>query len=329
MRRLRFEQVEAARNDRGRSALLFITDRCPVGCAHCSVDSRADSPSISDFELFEQVVDAICARDQIDVVGISGGEPFVERRGLQLAARKIVAADKHLVLYTSGVWATGERTPTWIEEVLSLASCVFLSTDAFHADRISDQQFVRAAHAVSRAGVPIVVQVLDEPATIERAHRLVEDAFGEEWSEHVEVNLIPPLPYGRGKSVFLRGAGRAGRDYTPCRVAAAPVIRYDGRLAGCCNENVIMGGGPEVLRRQCGSFDEVEAALEHFATDPFLGAIGGAGPAGLVEHPRFRDLADERFTSVCDLCWKMLARTSGDAQPDPLIAAIDVVGQRR
>jgi hypothetical protein len=32
---------------------------------------------------------------------------------------------------------------------------------------------------------------------------------------------------------------------------------------------------------------------------------------------------------VCDLCWKMLARTSGDAQPDPLITAIDVVGQRR
>lgn len=329
MRRLTFADVEAARLDRGRSALLFITDRCPVGCAHCSVDSRADSPSISDFELFEQVVDAICARDQIDVVGISGGEPFVERRGLQLAARKVVASRKHLVLYTSGVWATGERTPRWIEEVLALASCVFLSTDAFHADRISDAQFVRAAHAVSRAGVPIVVQVLDDDATIERAHRLVEDAFGSEWSEHAEVNLIPPLPYGRGKTVFLRGAGRPGREYTPCRVAAAPVIRYDGRLAGCCNENVIMGGGPDVLRRRCGSREEVEAALEHFATDPFLGAIGGIGPAGLVEHPRFQDLADERFSSVCDLCWKMLARTSGDAQPDPLIAAIDVVGQRR
>lgn len=329
MRRLRFNEVDGARNDRGRSALLFITDRCPVGCAHCSVDSRADSPSISNFALFEEVVDAICARDQIEVVGISGGEPFVERRGLQFAANKVVAAGKHLVLYTSGVWATGERTPRWIEEVLALASCVFLSTDAFHADRISDGQFVRAARAISRAGVPIVVQVLDEPATIERAHRLVEDAFGDTWSELAEVNLIPPLPYGRGKTVFMRGAGRPGCEYTPCRVAAAPVIRYDGRIAGCCNENVIMGGGPEVLRRQCGSRAEVEAALEHFATDPFLGAIGGVGPAGLVEHPRFKDLADERFTSVCDLCWKMLARTRGDAQPDPLITAMDLVGQRR
>src|SRR3954447_20648827 len=101
MRRLTFAEVEAARSDRGRSVLLFITDRCPVGCAHCSVDSRADSPSISDFDLFEQIVDAICARPEVDVVGISGGEPFVERRGLALAARRVADSGKALVLYTS------------------------------------------------------------------------------------------------------------------------------------------------------------------------------------------------------------------------------------
>src|SRR2546421_2554616 len=103
MRRLSFADVEFARRTRGRSVLLFITDRCPVGCAHCSVDSRADSPSIADFALFGQIVDAICARPEVRVVGISGGEPFVERRGLTLAARKLFQASKDIVLYTSGV----------------------------------------------------------------------------------------------------------------------------------------------------------------------------------------------------------------------------------
>jgi MoaA/NifB/PqqE/SkfB family radical SAM enzyme len=327
--RLSLAEVELARRTRGRSVLLFITDRCPVGCAHCSVDSRADSPSISDFDLFEQIVDAICARPEVQVVGISGGEPFVERRGLTLASRRVAAAGKDLVLYTSGVWAKSDEAPEWIREVIALASCVFLSTDAFHAEQIEDEQFVRTARTISRAGVPIVVQVLDDERMIERAHGLVNAAFGGSWPEHAEVNLIPPLPYGRGKTVFMRGAGRPGREYQPCSVAAAPVIRYDGRIAGCCNENVIMGAGPERLRRTCGSHEEMDAAIEHFGTDPFLGAIGGVGPAGLTEHPRFSDLGDERFSSICDLCWKMLARTAADDSPDPLINALDIVGQGR
>jgi hypothetical protein len=327
--RLSLAEVELARRTRGRSVLLFITDRCPVGCAHCSVDSRADSPSISDFDLFEQIVDAICARPEIQVVGISGGEPFVERRGLTLASLRVADAGKDLVLYTSGVWAKSNQAPAWILDVIALSSCVFLSTDAFHAEQIADEQFIRTARTISRAGVPIVVQVLDDGRMIERAHGLLNAAFGGSWPEHAEVNLIPPLPYGRGKTVFMRGTGRPGREYQPCSVAAAPVIRYDGRIAGCCNENVITGAGPERLRRTCNSGEEMDAAIEHFGTDPFLGAIGGVGPAGLTEHPRFSDLGEERFSSICDLCWKMLARTDADERPDPLINALDIVGQGR
>jgi MoaA/NifB/PqqE/SkfB family radical SAM enzyme len=327
MRRLNLAEVEKTRRARGRSVLLFITDRCPVGCEHCSVDSRADSPTISDFDLFEQIVDGICARPEVQVVGISGGEPFVERRGLMLASRRVVDSGKDLVLYTSGVWGKSAEAPAWIREVIGLASCVFLSTDAFHADQIADEHFVRAAHTISREDVPMVVQVLDRPEMVERAQGLLVAAFGASWPEHAEINLIPPLPYGRGQLVFMRKAGRPGREFRPCAVAAAPVIRYDGRLAGCCNENVIMGGGPEVLRRTVHSQEEVDAAIVHFGTDPFLGAIGGVGPEGLTEHPRFRDLGDEPFTSICELCWKMLERTAGDERPDPMISALDLVGQ--
>ena len=329
MGRLSLAEVDAAREARGRSVLLFITDRCPVGCAHCSVDSRADSPSITDFELFGQIVDAICARPEVRVVGISGGEPFVERRGLTLAAHKMVEAGKDLVLYTSGVWAKSNSAPAWIRDVVGIASCVFLSTDAFHAEQIADEQFIRAARTISGEGVPIVVQVLDNGVMIERARELLLAAFGASWAEHAEINLIPPLPYGRGATVFMRGAGRSGRDYGRCRVAAAPVIRYDGRMSGCCNESVIMGGGPGVLRRTCGSRAEADAAIEHFATDPFLGAIGGVGAGELTGHPRFRDLGGEKFTSICDLCWKMLERTAADERPDPMIVALDLVGQAR
>ena len=83
--RLTHAEVERCRRKPGESVLLFITDRCPVGCAHCSVDSRSDSPTISNFDLFAQLLDGICEQTDLQVVGISGGEPFAERRGLTLA----------------------------------------------------------------------------------------------------------------------------------------------------------------------------------------------------------------------------------------------------
>ena len=91
MTRLTWQAIDDIRNERGRSTLLFITDRCPVGCAHCSVDSRRDSPTITDFELFGEIVEWLVAQDH-DVIGTSGGEPFVERRGLSLAAPVEVAS---------------------------------------------------------------------------------------------------------------------------------------------------------------------------------------------------------------------------------------------
>lgn len=305
--------------------MLFLTDRCPVGCAHCSVDSRRDSPTITDFELFEEILDAICARPELEVVGVSGGEPFVERRGLVLATERIVEAEKDLVVYTSGVWATSDETPPWIRDVLRRCACVFLSTDAFHEDKIQNERFVRAARTIAAEGIWIVVQVIEFPEMVAKAESLLRAAFGEGYSEFAELHLTPPLPYGRGANVFMRTKHTPGHAFAPCAMVAAAVIRYDGLTSACCNENVLMGGGPERLRRRCGSADEVGRAMDDFHADPLLEAIGGAGPGALTAHPRFADLADEEFTSICQLCWKLLERTEGDETPDPLIRAVATI----
>ena len=307
--------------------MLFLTDRCPVGCAHCSVDSRGDSPTITDFELFEEIVEAICTRPELELVGISGGEPFVERRGLAYASEQVVEAGKDLVVYTSGVWATRPETQPWIRDVLRRCSCVFLSTDAFHEEKIQNARFVRAAHAIAEEGVWIVVQVLDIPRMVDKAEVLLREAFGERHTEFAEVHLIPPLPYGRGAVVFMRTKHTPGRAFGPCGAVAAPVIRYDGLVSACCNENVLMGGGPEQLRRRCGSKDELNGAIDDFYSDPLLRSIGGVGPGALTAHPRFADLADEEFTSICELCWKLLRRTESDEEPDRVIQALDLVGR--
>jgi hypothetical protein len=321
---LGWREIEDIRHERGRSTLLFITDRCPVGCAHCSVDSRRDSPTITDFELFGEIVEWLVAQDH-DVVGISGGEPFVERRGLSLAARRITEEGKRLVVYTSGVWAKRPDPPAWIADVLDRCTTVYLSTDAFHAEGVGDGHYVHAARAIQRAGAWIVVQVVDVGDMVQRARGLLIAAFGDGWEDYAEVVPTQPLTAGRGADVFMRTKHQPGREYGACALVASPIIRYDGVITACCNESVIMGFGPAALRRRASDREELDAAIDGFRDDTLLRAIGAVGPGALTVHPRFADLADQQFSSICDVCWKLFERTARDAEPDPLIAAISAV----
>jgi hypothetical protein len=49
--------------------------------------------------LFEELVEWLCAQP-LEIVGLSGGKPFVERRGLSYNARRVSEAGKKLVAYT-------------------------------------------------------------------------------------------------------------------------------------------------------------------------------------------------------------------------------------
>jgi hypothetical protein len=326
--RLTHASIDEIRRTRGRSTLLFITDRCPVGCAHCSVDSRRDSPTITDFALFGEILDWICDEPQIEVVGISGGEAFVERRGLTLASRRFADAGKRQVVYTSGVWAGRPSPPRWIGEVLGRCSCVYLSTDAFHARQLGDDRYVRAAQAIAEAGAWIVVQVLGIERMREQAEALLREAFGEAFEAHAEIAITMPVTNGRGASVFARHARIAGHAFGPCSLATSPVVRYDGLVTGCCNESVIMDGGPQRLRRRASSASELADAIEGFRRDPLLEAIAGAGLGVLTEHPRYADLAGAHFGHNCELCWKMLERAPDPGAPEPLVEAINALEAR-
>jgi organic radical activating enzyme len=314
--RLTHRAIETLRRAPGRAITLFITDRCQVGCDHCSVDSRADSPTIADFELFEQILNWTAAQPELEVVTITGGEPFVERRGLALTTQRLGAAGKVLVVSTSGVWAAGARVPAWIHDVLARCDCVYLSTDAYHAAAIDDAVLVNAAREIAAAEAWLVLQVLDNASAREQAADLLNRAFGGRWDQHAEINMIPPLRQGRGLTVIQPSAPVEGRSFGPCPLVHAPVIRYDGRISGCGNDDVIMGSGPARLRRCASAAVELDDAIATLRADPLLRVIGDSGFEALTRHPKLRELADQTFSSNCELCWKALERMPDGSDPE-------------
>jgi len=317
--------IDALRRERGRSLLLFISDRCPVGCAHCSVDSRPDGPTITDLPLFKRIVEWIASDPRVELVEISGGEPFVEREGLCLATRQLAAAGKRVVVFTSGIWAARERIAGWVRDVLGRCDSVYLSTDAFHAETIDDECLIHAAREIAAADARLVLQVLDHGPARKRAAKLLNEAFGGRWDQLAEINVIPPQRHGRGADLFAPLARIEGHAFGPCTQVGSPVVRYDGVVSACANESVIMGRGPARLRKAATTTNGLSAALRRFQSDPLLRVIGDSGLGVLTEHPRAKELGTERFSTNCELCWKLLERLPEGG--DRLIEAIDAVGQ--
>ncbi|MET9250059.1 radical SAM protein [Nonomuraea sp. NPDC003709] len=311
MRRLRLADIERLRRTRGRTVLLYLTDRCPVGCAHCSVAALPAGPRITDHRLFADILAGICAEPGIEAVAISGGEPFAERRGLILAVDAFSDAGKDVVLFSSGHWASGPRCPRWITRVLERSSTVILSTDRFHQAAVDRRRFGRAVEHAARAGCHIVLQLLDEPGAVPFAEGILRDTLGDDWSRRAEITLITPLRAGRGSGVFAIGRRHGVAELGACPLTASPTVRYDGVITGCCNESVITGGGPQGLRRRATGAAEVRAALAAFRDDPLLRAVGSVRPDDLVRLPPFAALARARYPDVCGLCWR-LHETAGD-----------------
>lgn len=321
---MRHLDIEQARDTRGHSVLLFITDRCPVGCAHCSVDSRVDSPMITDFGLFGELLHGICSEPAIEVVGISGGEPFSERRGLTMACEALSASNKSIVIYTSGVWAKSQKPTPWISSVLESCSTVYLSTDSFHLDGVPAPVFVNAARHIAKAGAWIVVQTLEVDAT----RTLLVQAFGHSVSDHAEIVPITPLRNGRGQNVFDLIPGRRASAMGNCKLAVTPVIRYDGVLTSCCNEEVIMGQGPERFRTRVMSREALNSALSSFKADPLMRCVASVGLGELLKHPRLQALSEKRYINNCDLCWKVMGEFPALPVTDRLIDAIAQLGEK-
>jgi hypothetical protein len=324
-----YAQTQRLRGENGATAALFLTDRCPVGCAHCSVDSRVDRPAVTDYPLLEEILAGLVAAP-VELVAVTGGEPFAERRALPLAVRRLHEGGTGVVLFTSGYWARGPHCPGWIVDVLGRVGTVFLSTDRFHRDAagggVDGDRFGRAAGFVAEAGCRLVVQTLDQPGEWEFAATVLSNVYGPNWSVHADLVLVPPLARGRGRQVFALTRRHPLAAFGPCATANAPTVRFDGRVTGCCNEDVAVGAGPAALRRQVRTRRELTAALASLREAPLLRAVRTLPLAEIARLPGLGGLTDHRYPSICAACWRAHDLTAADPRAAAAVAAAAAPG---
>lgn len=84
--------------------VLDVTDHCNLKCPICYADSGPHRPGYRSLEQIESMLDAIVrAEGQPDVVQLSGGEPTLHPRFLEIVAAARERPIRHLMVNTNGI----------------------------------------------------------------------------------------------------------------------------------------------------------------------------------------------------------------------------------
>jgi hypothetical protein len=167
--------------------------------------------------------------------------------------------------------------------------------------RVPLEAFVRATgHAVDFFGKALIQMVVDDRSD-EIEHALIAH-FGVRYQEYIEIKRMPLASKGRAENWETTAQNTA---LTWCGYLNSPVVRYDGGVLACCNENVIRRIGPQRLRVECQSAEDVTRALEKHLSDPLNRTIAALGPAFAARHSQFGCTSIEANEPICTACWKM------------------------
>ncbi|GAA3348820.1 hypothetical protein GCM10020358_68730 [Amorphoplanes nipponensis] len=211
----------------GRKALVQVTERCNLHCAHCFVSSTPVGADMS-LSAFTEVVLPRLVRARVERITLTGGEPFVHPDLLAMC-RAVVDQGLPLGLCTNA-------TQTSDEQIAALAALggvhVNVSFDGFRPDshgkfrgsRNSFETTVATTRKFAAAG--LLQGLLSTPNALTRPEEFADlCAFAAEiGAQYVLMN--PLSSFGRG----VKSQGRLAADTDAMRAIAAVTNRFADQL---------------------------------------------------------------------------------------------------
>jgi hypothetical protein len=125
---------------------VLVTDRCPVNCSHCILESRPDSGSDLDIDKFVAWVEHASPEIPIKSVCLTGGEPFFLYDLLIELCRRLSSLDLVVGVLTSAYWAVSDAKTKELLATLADAglSAFSVSVDEHHLSHIPATNLIRA-----------------------------------------------------------------------------------------------------------------------------------------------------------------------------------------
>lgn len=208
-----------------RKALIQITERCNLHCAHCFVSSTQAGADMAFEDIVSRVIPQL-REARVERITLTGGEPFVHPRFMDIC-RAVIDAGCALGICTNATQTSGEQ----IIELAELGDVhVNISFDGFRKEshgkfRGNTASFDRTVSTARRfANAGLLQGLLSTPNMLTEPGEFAElCAFAAEvGAKYVLMN--PLSSFGRG----VKSKGRMAADEEKMRAIAAVTARFAG-----------------------------------------------------------------------------------------------------
>jgi len=276
---LRLPELERLRATPHAAVAYLMTERCTAACRHCSVRATATSAPAAPVERVRAWVRSIGEAPATRVLGITGGEPFLEREALSAALEEARAAGLQTVVYTNAYWAPSASKARQVLAGLPPIDLIQFGADRFHGEFVPLENLRHATEAALELDCGVWFQICDTEWVSYAAE--LKSAIGERAWEACDVSLVPILSVGRAAdNAFDEDQTEVPIPEGGCAALATPMVRPDGSVIACCSEHAYVADRPGLT---LGHLEETPYAeiVARALTDAVLTIIREEGPRGL------------------------------------------------
>ncbi len=291
---------------------ISLTQKCPIRCRHCFVDSGPDRTESVDETDFDAFLVRLCASRKTELVLFSGGEPFSHPNALRNGLRRCQEAGVLTIVGTSGYWGRNPAHAKRFLERFPGIDFLWFSTDIFHEEFVSLDILRNAILTSQSLGIPCGLQIAENTPDNSDFIRRLQASIGDDLpGEHWYVTPLSAL--GRAneeatEELAQRPDSGPGRVDKFCPWLSSPWVHEDGRIVACPNTEAHESGAAGLLLGRIGDTDwsEISSKAER---DGFLHLMRTLGPAAIFD--LFPDMKpDQSPKTICDDCLHV-ARNSG------------------
>ena len=299
---------------------VSLTEKCPIRCRHCFVESAPTREEQADVAAFTRWIEGVAATPGLRVAFFSGGEPFSHPLALRAALQ---ACHRHGVcgiVCTSGFFGKSDLSTERLLDAFPEIECLYISTDPFHEEFVPLDWLRRVAQIADRRGILVGFQIVDDDPENSLFMRRFGEIVGFDVVPRDRIVMVPLAKQGRAERELTaaeeaqvrrpQGHGLSAVSQQPCAWLATPWIREDGVVSACPNLGVFRAASHPL---QLGNLNDekYEVLAARSDDDPYIQGLRVFGPRWVAEHYPVGEWGWDRTafkgSSICDLCHSLAA----------------------
>ena len=171
---------------------------------------------------------------------------------------------------------------------------------------------ITSAKAQARELAEIGITMFIEHGNLNYCQQLY-DELGPDLLAQVDIMMTPLQYVGRARSTGVADAPGLSEELPegPCAFLGTPVLREDGMLVACCQQDVVLADDHELLHLANLSARSVAELMAQVEDDVYLQTLRVYGPKYIAELAMGRDWGWEprpyARDHICDLCLHLAA----------------------